>query len=56
MIPYISVAMAFLGSSIASYFDLKTTDVPDLIAIYMAISGVVLNSLPPLHFNFIFGL
>ena len=44
MIGYILIAVAFFGSSIASYFDLKTTDVPDLIAIYMAIAGIVLNA------------
>jgi len=44
MLSYIAIGIALFGSSIASYFDVKTTEVPDIIAIYMAILGVILNA------------
>ncbi len=42
---FFSIVIALFGSSIAAYFDVKTTDVPDFIAIYMAIAGVTINAI-----------
>ncbi len=41
MFGYLAFAVAFLGSSVASYFDLKTTEVPDSVSVATAAAGLL---------------
>ncbi|MFB6076863.1 MAG: prepilin peptidase [Candidatus Nanohaloarchaea archaeon] len=43
MIGYIVFAVAFIGSSIAAYLDLKTTEVPDSVSVAVASLALVLH-------------
>jgi len=45
MIEFIAIFIALAGTLIASYYDLKTTEIPDLLPIIMMVSGVSINLL-----------
>ncbi|MDY6788926.1 MAG: A24 family peptidase [Candidatus Nanohaloarchaea archaeon] len=44
MIGYIILAVVLGGTSTAAYLDLKTTEVPDMISIVVAVAGVLLHA------------
>lgn len=44
MLGYLGFAIALVGSTIAAYWDLKTTEVPDSISIITAVSGLAVNA------------
>lgn len=43
MIGYILAAVALIGGTLASWYDLRTTEVPDLISVVMALTGIGLH-------------
>ena len=45
MIEFIAIFIALAGTLIASYYDLKTTEIPDLLPIIMIASGMLINFL-----------
>lgn len=45
MIDLISLAILFIGLALASYYDLKTTEIPDMLAYFLLFSGVILFSI-----------
>jgi Flp pilus assembly protein protease CpaA len=45
MFELLAISIAFLGLIIASYYDLKTTEIPDLLPILMIAAGITLNFL-----------
>lgn len=45
MFGYVAFAVAFLGSSVASYFDLKTTEVPDSVSVATGAAGLALHGM-----------
>jgi len=45
MFELISFLIALIGSILASYYDLKTTEIPDYLPIIMIISGILINFL-----------
>jgi Flp pilus assembly protein protease CpaA len=45
MFEMLAIFIAFFGLIIASYYDLKTTEIPDLLPIFMIVAGITLNSL-----------
>jgi len=45
MFEFYAFLIALAGTLIASYYDLKTTEIPDLLPILMIVSGITLNSL-----------
>jgi len=45
MLEFYAFVIALAGTLIASYYDLKTTEIPDLLPILMIVSGITLNFL-----------
>jgi Flp pilus assembly protein protease CpaA len=45
MFELLAIFIALAGTIIASYYDLKTTEIPDLLPIVMIIAGIVINAL-----------
>ncbi len=43
MFEFLLLFIAFAGTLIASYYDLRTTEIPDLLPIFMIISGILIN-------------
>jgi len=43
MIEFLAIFIALAGTLIASYYDLKTTEIPDYLPIVMIVAGILLN-------------
>jgi len=43
MIEFLAIFIALSGTLIASYYDLKTTEIPDYLPIVMIVAGILLN-------------
>jgi Flp pilus assembly protein protease CpaA len=43
MLEMLVLTIALLGTLIASYYDLKTTEIPDWLPIVMIIAGITIN-------------
>jgi Flp pilus assembly protein protease CpaA len=45
MIEIVAFSIALIGTIVASYYDLKTTEIPDILPVLMIIAGIVVNGL-----------